>query len=554
MDPLARLGAVGDYPFDLGTYSRAISTRSAEAQKWFDRGLNWTYGFNHEEAAACFTKATEADPDCAMAYWGLAYVAGPNYNRPWEAFDEAATVDMLAEARSRLEQARKAAADETERALIDALTRRYPELPPGEEFPLWNAAYADAMRAVYAAHPEDPDVATLFADALMNRTPWQMWDLRTGDPAEGADTVECREVLERGMRDRATPHPGLWHLYLHLMEMSGTPEVALNVGDQLRRLVPDSGHLAHMPTHIDVLCGNYRDVVEWNHIGIQQDLRYFEYAGAFNIYSLYRAHNYHFKLYGAMFLGQFEPAMEAVHGLWETIPEDVVRMEQPPMADWVEAYLSMRTHALVRFGRWQELIDDPLPGDRRLYAMTTAMNYYGRGVAHAALKQHDEAAEAQRLFDEAANAVPHTRFLHVVRCQKILGVARAMLAGELAYHRGEYEDAFFWLREAVTREDALPYDEPWGWMMPSRHALGALLLEQGHASEAAQVYEADLGLTDEVIRANRHPNNVWAMQGLYRCYRKLGRDAEARVLKPQLDNALARADQGIATSCFCACG
>ncbi|ODU07268.1 MAG: hypothetical protein ABS81_01855 [Pseudonocardia sp. SCN 72-86] len=548
---------MSDYAFDLGPYSRPITTSSPEAQKWFDRGLNWIFAYNHEEADFCFQKAIEHDPDCAMAHWGIAYVVGPNYNKPWELFDQKEIAETLRRSRemNALAHSKMEGASEVEQALITALDRRYQADAPPENLYAWSDAYADAMREVYARFSDDSEVVTVFAESMMNRTPWNMWDPRSGLPTENANTLECKELLERGMqqvRDRGEdPHPGIWHLYVHLMEMSGTPEDALKVGDELRRLVPDSGHLAHMPTHIDVLCGNYQDVVDWNHIGIEKDVKYYEYAGPLNFYSMYRVHNYHFKLYGAMFLGQFEPALEAALTMRETHPDELVRLESPPMADWIEGYMSVKTHALVRFGKWQELIDDPLPEDPELYCMTAAMNYYGKGVAHAALKQHDEAAEARRMFEKTAAGVPASRHLHVVECQAILGVAREVLAGEVEYHKGNHEVAFAHLRKAVENEDSLPYDEPWGWMMPSRHALGALLLEQGHLEEAAECYEADLGFNDSVLRSNRHPNNVWALLGLHRCYTRMGRVAEARMIRPQLDVALARADKSISSSCFC---
>ncbi|EQD84849.1 hypothetical protein A8924_3159 [Saccharopolyspora erythraea NRRL 2338] len=548
---------MGDYAFDMGSYRRPVTTSSPAAQKWFDRGLNWTFGYVHEEAEACFRKALEHDPDCAMAHWGIAYVIGPNYNKPWELFDEREITETLRRSREAVAKARSAmaGASEAEQALIAALGARYQADTPAPDLSVWSDAYTDAMREVVRRFPDDPDVVMLAAEAMLNRTPWNMWDLRSGDPTPGADTLECKALLEhgiavvRGRGDR--PHPGIWHLYIHLMEMSGTPEAALRVADELRRLVPDSGHLAHMPTHIDVLCGNYQDVVDWNHIGIERDMKYWEYAGALNFYSLYRVHNYHFKMHGAMLLGRFEPAMEAARTMLETIPDELVRMQNPPMADWLEAYMSVKTHALVRFGRWRELIADPLPDEPELYSMTTAMNHYGKAVAHANLKQHDEAAMAQRRFEEAAAKVPETRRLHVVECHDILGVAREMLTGEVEYHKGNHALAFAHLRKAVENEDNLPYDEPWGWMMPSRHALGALLLEQGQVEEAAAAYEADLGLDDTIIRANRHPNNVWALVGLHECYTRLQRTTEARMIKPQLDVALARADASIPASCFC---
>jgi tetratricopeptide (TPR) repeat protein len=549
---------MGDYGFDLGAYTREITTSSPEAQRWFDRGLNWTYAYNHEEAGNCFEQAVRADPDCAMAHWGLAYIVGPNYNKPWELFDDREIEETLIESRrsSALAKQKIGNASPVEQALITTLGLRYQSVESGlNRLNEWSVEYAAAMREVHRRFGTDPDVAALFAEALMNLTPWNMWDPRTGEPIAEAQTFECRAVLEAAIAQNRgnglPPHPGLWHLYVHLMEMSPVPEAALRIGDELRRLVPDSGHLAHMPTHIDVLCGNYQDVVDWNHVGIEKDVKYWKHAGAYNFYSNYRVHNYHFKLYGAMFLGQFGAAMDAVRTMHETIPDELVRIESPPMADWMEGYKSIGTHALVRFGRWQELIDAPLPEDPTLFCMTAAMNYYGKGIAYAALQQHDNAVQAQRSFETTAATVPDTRHLHVVKCLDILGVARELLAGEIAYHIGNYDAAFAHLRQAVINEDSLPYDEPWGWMMPSRHALGALLLEQGYVSEAARCYEADLGLTDEVLRSNRHPNNVWALLGLHRCYELLGNTGQARAIKPLLDVALARADPEIRSSCLC---
>lgn len=547
---------VTDYPYDLGRHTRTITTGSADAQTWFDRGLNWQFGYHHEEAMACYEKAIAADPTCAMAYWGLAYCVGPNYNKPWEAFVATGELpDCLSKARGWLATAADCPASDVERALIDALGARFPQDEPAdiEVLASWNDDVAAAMREVDARFPDDDEVITVFAETMMNRTPWKLWDPHSGEPVDGADTAECRTVLEGAIDRRAAdglaPHPGLLHLYVHLMEMSPTPELALPAADELRSLVPDAGHLSHMSTHIDVLCGNYQDVVTWNSAGIAADEKFWSAAGPMNFYSMYRVHNYHFKLYGAMFLGRFGAAMDAVESMHRTIPEELVGFD--PFPNFLEGYMTMKTHALVRFGRWQELIDEPLPADPELYTVTTAMAWYGKGVAHAALGHEAEAADAVERFDEALAAVSDERMIHVVACRDILAVAGQVLRGEVAYHRGDHDTAFDHLRQAVELEDGLPYDEPWGWMMPSRHALGALLLEQGHVQEAADAYEADLGLNDSVIRSNQHPDNVWALIGLHDCYQQLGRDAEARALRPRRDFALARADREIQTSCFC---
>ncbi|MBE8471883.1 tetratricopeptide repeat protein [Streptomyces justiciae] len=543
-----------DY-YDLGTHSRTVTTSSPEAQLWFDRGLVWTYAFHHEEAVACFRAAAEADPDCAMAYWGIAYALGPNYNKPWEFFDGddlARTVERTHAAVERAHEKARAAATPVERALIEALRARYPQAKPVPDCSVWNEPYADSMRAVHELAPDDADIATLYADALMNLTPWQLWNLRTGEPAEGARTLEAKAVLDRVLAsDAGGRHPGVLHLYIHLMEMSPTPETALPVADRLHGLVPDAGHLQHMPSHLDVLCGDYRRVVSDNSAAIRADEKYHARAGAMNFYTLYRSHNYHFKIYGAMFLGQSRIALETAAELEASIPEDLLRVQSPPMADWLEAFLAMRVHALIRFGRWADILQLSLPADPELYSVTTAMLHYARGVALSALGRVPEAEDERALFHEAVARVQETRMLFNNTCADILAIASAMLDGELAYRKGDFDAAFAALERSIALDDNLPYDEPWGWMQPTRHAYGALLLEQGRVAEAEAVYRADLGLDDTLPRAVQHPGNVWALHGFHECLVRLGKVGEARIVAQQLKIAVALADVPIEASCFC---
>ncbi len=545
-----------DYPYDLGPYSRRVSTASEDAQRWFDRGLNWCFGYHHEEAVACFEKALASDPGCATALWGLGYAAGPNYNFPWELMDPASKAAALARAYDASRAALKVVDGVTapERALIEALAVRYPQREPIDDQRPWNDAFADAMREAYRAHPDDVDIRTIFAEAILNRTPWKMWDLRTGEPAPGAGTLEAREVLESAFRDLpgAMDHPGLLHLHVHLMEMSPFPEVALATGDRLRELTPDMGHLVHMPTHIDIQCGHYRDAMHWNQKAIVADRKYYDRAGPMNFYSGYRVHNYHFAAYGAMFLGQFAPAIAAADELIETMPEEMLRIVSPPMADFFESYVSVRQHVLVRFGKWREIIAQELPEDRELYCNTVAMMHYARGVAHAALGDVKSAEAEQALFREAAKRVPESRYMHNVPCVRALAVAEEMLEGEIAYRRGEHDAAFARLRAAIALEDDLPYDEPWGWMQPVRHALGALLLEQGRAAEAEVVYREDLGLGGSLPRAQIHADNLWALRGLLDCLERRGETAEAGLIRQRVTYTAARADVAVAVSCFCA--
>ena len=547
-----------DYPYDVGSYSRPVTTASSAAQRWFDRGVNWCFGYHHEEAVRCFEKALEIDPSCAMAHWGVGYAAGPNYNYPWELQDPAGKAAALARAYDSASAA-LALSDRvtaSERALIEALPARYPQRNPIDDQRPWNDAFANAMRLAHQAHPDDLDVRAIFVEAILNRTPWRMWDLRTGEPAPGAGTIEAREVLESAFRDLpgAMDHPGLLHLHVHLMEMSPHPEVALVTGDRLRDLSPDMGHLTHMPTHIDIQCGHYRDAMLWNQKAIVADRKFYDRAGPMNFYSGYRVHNYHFAAYGAMFLGQYAPAIDAANELIETTPEEMLRIPSPPMADFFESYASIRQHVLIRFGKWHEIVAQELPDDRELYCTTTAMIHYAKGVAHAALGEVTAAEAEQVLFREAAKRVPKSRYLHNVPCVQLLAVAEETLTGEIAYRRGEYDAAFTHLRAAIALEDALPYDEPWGWMQPIRHALGALLLEQGRAAEAEIVYREDLGLGGSLPRAQIHPDNLWALRGLLNCLQRRGEVAEAALIRQRVDCAAARADQPVSVSCFCARG
>ena len=545
-----------DY-FDIDVYSRKITTSFPDAQLWFDRGLVWTFSYNHELAMECFQKALEHDADCAMAHWGVAYAIGPNYNFEWWMMDPDTKSNALGTAYDST-QAALALVDKVtppERVLIEALTARYPQREPIEEQKPWNDNFAAAMKKAYEAHPDDIEVATIYAEAILNQTPWKMWDIWKNTVAEGAGTVEAQAVLEKFVD---TPdgrvHPGILHLYVHLMEMSPTPEKALMAGDRLRELVPDAGHLIHMPTHIDIQCGEYRDALHWNQKGVEADLKVVEKQGRMNFYTAYRVHNYHFAIYGAMFLGQYEPAMAAAEQMIGEIPVELMKLESPPMADFLESYISMKTHVQIRFGRWREIIAEPLPEDQDLYCNTIASLHYAKAVAHAALGEVAK-SEAERIkFMEARAKVPESRYLHNNRCIDLLDVAEQMLDGELEYRKGNHDKAFTHLQKAIELEDALAYDEPWGWIQPIRHALGALALEQGRVELAEQAYREDLGLAGDLPRACIHPDNIWSLKGLDECLRQRGAgdSAEAKLIAQRLKLAEARSDIPVGASCHCA--
>ncbi len=545
-----------DY-YDTGNHTMKVTTSSDTAQMWFDRGLVWAYGFNFEEALRCFKRAAEADPTCAMAWWGVAYAGGPVYNRGWNKFDAIELPHILKETHEAAKRAMelRGGVTDLEQKLIEAIAERHPSDQAPPDFDIWTDAYADAMRVAHRAHGDSPDVCSLTAEALMTRTPWRLWNLNTGLPREGASTEEARKILEDAIAavERKGPkrHAGLLHCYIHVMEMSPIPETALRSGDELGGLVPDSGHLHHMSTHIDFQCGHYHNVVVRNSRAIEADMKFLAVQGPLNLYSYSRIHNIHFKLYGAMFLAQYATAMEAVRQFEETVPEVLIRMESPPMADILEGYYGLKHHALIRFGRWQEIIDEPLPGDPDLYRVTTAIAHYAKTVAHAASGDIAGAEREKPKFYAARARVPETRMLFNNTCLDILGVASEMLEGELEYRRGNHDVAFDHLRAAIEREDNLPYDEPWGWMQPARHALGALSLEQGRIEEAEAIYRADLGFDASVIRARRHPDNVWSLHGLNECLKRQGKEAERAPIQQSLTLAMARADVPIKASCFC---
>ncbi|KAJ5246228.1 hypothetical protein N7468_001211 [Penicillium chermesinum] len=521
-----------NYPYQLGSFGRPISTKSPEAQIWFNRGLTWTYTFNHEQAIYCFEQAIAHDATCAIAYWGIAYASGPNFNRPWGAFGP--------ELPSVIKQ----------KALIAAIAARYDsdEVADLKQYALQDVTYADAMELVYDEFEDDLDVAVVYADAAMNLSPWKLWDLVSGKPNPGTRTLAAKAALEKALGQKgAYQHPGLLHIYIHMVEMSPNPEQGLVASDHLRNLVPDAGHVLHMPSHLDVLVGDYRAAIIANQRAVVADNKAVALTGAANFYAVYRLHNYHTLIYAAMFAGQKQTALGAVDGMERSLPRELLLT----LADYLEVILSVRSHVMVRFGMWNEIIALPVPDDPVLYSVTTATIHYAKGVAYAAMGNVPDAERQRELYTEAAKRVPETRLNYPNKCVDILGIASAMLDGEIEYRRGNYTKAFEHLSRAVELDDRLGYGEPWSWMQPARHAHAALLLEQGHVEDAAAVYRSDLGLDDSVIRARRHYNNVWALQGYHECLTRLGRTEEANMIQPQLQIALAVADVPVKSSCFC---
>ncbi|CAN6674772.1 hypothetical protein TRVA0_064S00430 [Trichomonascus vanleenenianus] len=541
--------------FEVGSFGRKISTVNPEAQIWFNRGLIWTYGFNYEEACSCFEQVIAHDPECAMGYWGLSLAGGPNYNKGWIAYDSQGReqIAQKCNAVAKLALEKISSASPVEAALIRAIQIRYPPEEVVKDFSIPNKKYADAMREVFREFGQDDlDIRHLFADALMNWSPRQLYDSRTGQPLPSSPVVEVRAVLEAGLKHAdVKQHPGIPHLYIHLIEMSATPEIALAAADIIRDLVPDSGHLSHMPTHLDVLVGEYRRAMAYNYKATVADDKYFRKHGGLNFFSFYRMHDYHSLIYGAMLAGQSKVALESVDRMEATITEEMLRMESPPMADWLEFFLVLRVHVLIRFGMWEELKKLKAPDDQELYCVTIANIYYGKAIAYSATRDLKNAEIQRELFREATTRIPPTRLDFPNRIIDGLKIAHAMLDGEIEYRRQNYEVAFRFLREAIKLEDARVYLEPWGWLLPARHSYGALSLEQGLVDQAAQAYSEDLGFQENLPLSHQHPKNVWALHGYHECLNRLGKREEAAIIKKQLVLALAEADIVVESSCFC---
>jgi tetratricopeptide (TPR) repeat protein len=546
--------------FNLGSYSRIISTGSPEAQRWFDLGLNWCFAFNKSEGVKCFRKALEFDPECVMAHWGIAYGCGPFYNMTWRdhSEEEANTATGMAYEHIQIARALTHRATELENRLVETLARRVqkPHSVQPEEFDRWDDDYAAELRRVYYQYRNDHDVAALLVEALITRTPRRLWNVKTGLPAKNSDVIEALEVCERAIDladgEGLKKHPAIVHLHIHILEMSNEPERAAASAAVLGTMCPDAGHLNHMPGHVYVLCGEYEKARIASASAIAANDKYLAYAGALTPYTTACAHDLLLMMHACMFMGRYADSIAAANKLRGMLTKEVLSVEgRPKFSMSLEGYYSMSVHVLVRFGRWQEIIDTPLPDDPELYPVSTAMYHYAKGVACASLKLFHDADRERQLFHDSLKRVPPQRKVFNNSAQSILSVGEKMLDGELEYHKGNHEIAYGHLREAVDRDDNLEYIEPWAWMHPPRHALAALLAEQGHYGEAEEVCRDDLGLSGRIQRCAQHPDNVWALRGLAECLQQRGEVEELAVVQAKLAAAMALADVPIMSSCMC---
>jgi tetratricopeptide (TPR) repeat protein len=510
----------------LGGLSRKVTTTSPEAQRYFDQGLAFMYAFNHDEAIRAFRHAGKLDPGCAMAFWGVAVANGPHINNPVVPEDRAkAAWEALQEA-----QAAAAEASPVERALIEALASRYALPQPEDRKPL-EQAYADAMRRVWKAYPKDADAGALFAEALADLRPWDLW---TPDGSPQPGTEELVATLESVLA-LDPKHPLGNHLMIHAVEASPHPEKADGAADTLRQLEPGLGHMVHMPSHIDVRRGRWQPAIDANAKAMEADRSYTARSPNQGFYRLYMAHNHHMLTYAAMMTGQSALALKTIRAMVADIPLEF--FEANPFAD---GFLAMPLEVMMRFGRWDEILAAPAFPD--FVPISGALQHYARAVAHAAKDDVPSALKEQAAFLEARARVPREAFFGNNTGSDVLDVAQSFMRGEILFRSGKTDEGLAALREAAAREDELRYDEPPDWIQPVRHALGAALLQAGRFADAETVFREDLA---------KLPGNGWGLYGLSRALQLQKKAAEAAAVEKQFDAAWERADLKIKSACLC---
>ena len=514
---------------DLGNVHRPITTRSPEAQRYFDQGLSLIWAFNHDEATRSFAKAAEFDPTCAACLWGVSLTVGPNYNLPFLS-EQRAKVAYQA-----LQQAEQNAhgASPVEQALIAALAKRYPTdrpLDPASAIPVL-VAYAGAMKDVAQRFPDDLDVQTLYAESMMNINAWKLWN-PDGKPAPGTEQIVAilESVLARDPR-----HIGANHYYVHAVEASPHPEKGVGAAERLKVLAPAAGHLVHMPAHILQRLGQYEDAAEANRKAAIADAGYVGRTHPPDYYPvMYTAHNYQFLAYSAAAEGRKAETISAVDHSREAVSDEMLL--EMPGTDW---YVAESYAARVRFGLWEEMLALPAP-DSKLTGLTVGY-LYSRAVALAATGRVAESRSALDALQKVAAAAPADAGAGQNTLKSVLAIAIPIVEARIADSEGRSKDVVPLLRQAVAAEDQLAYDEPKNWFFPARHLLGAALLKQGAASEAESVYREDL---------HQNPANGWSLYGLSVALKTQGKAKEAAQVAKQFAESWRYSDVTLVASAF----
>jgi len=518
-DLQASIDATHEPLFDgYGDLRHPVTSHSGTslAQQFFNQGLTFIYAFNSDEAEASFKQAAQYDPTMAMAYWGIALALGPNINAPPDTNRGQEAYAAIVKAKSL-----EASVTPPEREYIEALAKRYP--PDGKTDDAHQLAYANAMREVARNNPNDPDAGTLFAEAMMDLHPWQLWTL-DGKPVDG--TPEIVATLE-GVLGKYPNHIGANHYYIHAVEASPDPGRALPSAQRLPKLAPAAGHLVHMPSHIHFRIGDYNASANANLAAIKADKVYLRERNPKGMYPMmYVPHNIQFLWASYMMEGNSRGAFKASRELDAAVPLDMIR-QMPSM----ESVSTTRYFTEARFGNWDAILKEPAPPADLTY--TSAIRHYARGLAFAAKNRPDDALNERKALDEIAAATPADRLVGFNPAKKLLAIASATLAGEIDSARGHHDDAIKHLQEAVAIQDSLNYDEPPDWYYPMRETLGMELLADGKNAEAEQVFRDDL---------KQYPENGWSLGGLALCLRARNASDEAATVDARLKKAWAHAD------------
>jgi tetratricopeptide (TPR) repeat protein len=508
----------------MGFLHHPITTSNPEAQKFFDQGLTLLYAFNHDEAVRSFRRAADLDPKAAMPWWGISNALGPNYNDPADPARMKAAFDALQKAKSLA-----ASAPENERAYIDALAPRYSDDPKADGKKL-AGDYAKAMGELAKKYPDDPDAATIYAESMMDIRPWGLWTL-DGTPAEG--TLEIIAVLESVLA-RFPNHIGANHYYIHAVEASPHAVWGLPSADRLGALVPNAGHLVHMPSHIYARVGDFNAAETSNAAASAVDIAYIQATGAQGMYpAMYYSHNLHFLAYAAMQAGRYDPARRAAAQLSENIQQRAQGMS-PSIT---EGFLTYPVVVQLRFRKWQDILAMPAPDSKML--MLTTMSHFARGMALASTGKLSEAATEQKAFAAAVEQVPLSQTFGFDSAKTVLQIPAGMLEAQIAEARGDRKAAIEYLRKAVAVQDSLAYNEPPDWYYPVRESLGGALLRDGQAVESEKVFRDDLA---------RNPRNGRSLYGLWQSVKAQNKTADAEWARREFEAAWKGAETELSVS------
>jgi tetratricopeptide (TPR) repeat protein len=503
---------------DMGSLHHGIATSNPEAQRFFDQGLTLVYAFNHDEAIRSFRRAAELDPNAAMPWWGVALALGPNYNDPGDPEKEKAAYDAVQKAKSLA-----ATGPAGERAYIEKLSMRYSS-DPNADLKKLAYEYSIAMGELAKRYPDDPDAATIYAESMMDLRPWGLWNL-DGTPAEG--TLEIIAVLESVLA-RYPDHVGANHYYIHAVEASPHAAWALESADRLNTLVPNAGHLVHMPSHIYARVGDNAAAIKSNAAASEVDRNYIAATGATGMYpAMYYSHNLHFLAYAAMQAGKSDEARKAA----ETLAENIRTRAQGMPPGMTEGFLIYPMAVRVRFRQWPDVLAMPQP-DASLLA-NVAFWHFARGMALASTGKIADAEAEQKAFDAAVAKIPKEQGFGFTKAAAIMQISGAVLDARVAEARGNSAAAIDALKKAVAAQDALAYDEPPDWFFPVRESLGGALLRAGNAAEAEKVFREDLV---------RNPRNGRSLFGLWQALVAQNKMTDAAWAKSQYETAWKDAD------------